>query len=1388
MGEDVSDMATTTSQLQAKLLALTGGKVDIMLDENTFKNSTQILREMADAWSDMDDISRASALELMGGKRQANVLSALIQNFDTVEKVIETSANSAGSALKENERYLNSIQGKIDQFTNATQAMWNDTLNSDVVKFFVELATQLVKIVDAVGPLNIALVGLFAYLEKQHGIFDGIFKPAGDALEELKRQLAKAEQDLTKAEEADLRRSTDKTAEKRRNAEERVNILRRRVQEASEEAVLDGIDESFDPEKAKRSLSAKKGQRTKRINKLQAEGKTFDEIQVDPMVQQYTRDVEEAQRALDEYNASIQRANATTVSATNVTGAHTSATWADIWAEITKTDATSESVLAITKQVVATKLANSALVQKGLATMVASGAITAETAAEAANLPITTLLTAGFYGLASGIKAATLAMWELMTTTPLGPILLAIVGAVAAITLLVKSIDSVWVTAAEAKENLEELNSEINDLESDLDSLNDELETTQERMEELLSKDSLSFVEQEELDNLRLQNEYLEKQIEMQELILKNKKEARLSTAKDVIGKTWNSNSYEKEDYQVDWDDGVIKNDNFWSVGLSGKDAIDKGLKRYEKTQENIDLYKMSYQTALEKYGSEHWITKQNEDKLNEFEDLLTKQAGGINMVLDDMSNIISENDLQYGDDKEINKFLDEYYAYTYKWQEAQGISTKSSAIASIFSDSSSESIKGLKETLSAIASDDSLNAAEKQTKALGLVNDAINSTTGDYDRLKTSMDIVGVTADQIARYFVQLSKTPDSSTVEGITAQYQKGVDALGRYTGQAADIIAEFTNLDGEVEQITWGSLFDDKGNTIDTQIAKVFHGADETPRNEFASIAKAVNEGKVSVDNAMKSFSISGVQAGYKLLENAVVEINSDIFKDLGDELSGLIDTFDEFGSALESVANSIELVNQAQAEMAYSGHVSVETALNLINSTEDWNKVLRIENGNITLVDGAMGILAQSKLNQIKTNLQLALSEAQAGLEQARLAESSGEVAKTLEESTTESVRQLAANMEYLSTLVGEFLNGNFLGAGSAAKAAKESSLKSTEYQKTSTTSSMSVADWEEKVSNIEAKLGILEGVDTPGEFENNYYSDKVSGGNDSPKDVVDDAFQKEMDYWENRIAANQAKYEQLQNEIDLLEAKGQKADASFYEEQMKLEGQRLELLNGQKAAAEAYLATVKEGSEEWWEAAKILNDLESEIDDVTASIVDLQDAIGEIANYKFEEFNTRLDNLVSKLSTIRDLIAPDGEENWFDDEGNWTEEGIAVVGSYIQELEFYKQGLEEVKDTLTEFENIGNGAEWSELSQAQRDAYANQFGIHSEQEYYEKTEELISQQYDFAESISDTEQSIVDMYESSIDATEEYIDTLIDGYSDYIDSVKEALDAERDYTL
>lgn len=167
-GEDVDGMANSVSELQKKLLALTGGKVNIMLDENTFKNTTEILREMSTVWDDMTDVNRAAALELLGGKRQANVLAAVIKNFDLVEDSIKTSSDAAGSAMAENEKYMSSIQGHIDQFTNAVQTMWMNFINADVTKFLVDVGTGLVSVVDKVGVLKstiLILLGVVAPLK-----------------------------------------------------------------------------------------------------------------------------------------------------------------------------------------------------------------------------------------------------------------------------------------------------------------------------------------------------------------------------------------------------------------------------------------------------------------------------------------------------------------------------------------------------------------------------------------------------------------------------------------------------------------------------------------------------------------------------------------------------------------------------------------------------------------------------------------------------------------------------------------------------------------------------------------------------------------------------------------------------------------------------------------------------------------------------------------------------------------------------------------------------------------------------------------------------------------------------------------------------------------------
>lgn len=99
----------------------------------------------------------------MGGKRQANILSSLISNFETVEEVIETSMNSSGSAMAENAKWMDSVAGKSEQLTNSMQAMWNNALNSDAIKYFLTVANNIIKVVDSVGLLTTALAGVATY-------------------------------------------------------------------------------------------------------------------------------------------------------------------------------------------------------------------------------------------------------------------------------------------------------------------------------------------------------------------------------------------------------------------------------------------------------------------------------------------------------------------------------------------------------------------------------------------------------------------------------------------------------------------------------------------------------------------------------------------------------------------------------------------------------------------------------------------------------------------------------------------------------------------------------------------------------------------------------------------------------------------------------------------------------------------------------------------------------------------------------------------------------------------------------------------------------------------------------------------------------------------------
>ena len=65
-GLETEGMVESTAKLREEIMALSG--VDIMLNDNTFKSTYQIMDELAKKWKDLTDIQQASVIELIAGK------------------------------------------------------------------------------------------------------------------------------------------------------------------------------------------------------------------------------------------------------------------------------------------------------------------------------------------------------------------------------------------------------------------------------------------------------------------------------------------------------------------------------------------------------------------------------------------------------------------------------------------------------------------------------------------------------------------------------------------------------------------------------------------------------------------------------------------------------------------------------------------------------------------------------------------------------------------------------------------------------------------------------------------------------------------------------------------------------------------------------------------------------------------------------------------------------------------------------------------------------------------------------------------------------------------------------------------------------------------------
>ena len=167
-------MANSVSKLREDVMALTNGKVDIMLDDSTFKSTYQIMEEISEVWDEMTDVDQAALLEMIGGKRNSDAVMSLIKNFDVAKAALQDALGSEGSAMAENDKWMDSIAGRVEQFKASFEALSASFIDSGFAKGVVSFGTTflegLTAIIEKLGSIPTLLATISGAISAIRGI------------------------------------------------------------------------------------------------------------------------------------------------------------------------------------------------------------------------------------------------------------------------------------------------------------------------------------------------------------------------------------------------------------------------------------------------------------------------------------------------------------------------------------------------------------------------------------------------------------------------------------------------------------------------------------------------------------------------------------------------------------------------------------------------------------------------------------------------------------------------------------------------------------------------------------------------------------------------------------------------------------------------------------------------------------------------------------------------------------------------------------------------------------------------------------------------------------------------------------------------------------------
>lgn len=1021
-----------------------------------------------------------------------------------------------------------------------------------------------------------------------------------------------------------------------------------------------------------------------------------------------------------------------------------------------------------------------------------TGNILETTTAELANATATnavavaegtaTTATVGFGTAIKGLGAS------LKSLAAAHPVLLAITAAIGAIYATVKIVDACTTSFDELKDKISNLKQEVSDSESTLKDYKTQLDEINQKITEINNQDSLSFTDEQELENLKNQKTELENMYNIE----KARHDLKQKELEDTANKYFNkkitpSLSKEYKDYSVVDEDGFEKK-------LTKLDIMNLAKERMLLNQSRLDTLNEEYNDKSNPSNKETKEYEKKKAQLEKARDDAKKTALDIQEEAKNQIEGLDSTSDTYKKVTEASQELSDALArLNNDWDSLSDKGKRedlSSKISKEAKNLSSDDMKNIDNYLSTL-SDDDLNilanvtfdentTVESLKEAIKAAQEEANKSSVDLsvktfdptslleesdDKSKDKATLADLQseADLLSTIQKELSENGkiSVSSMQNIIKQYPEAKDALGQYMLGIISQEELFAELEGVYE--------DDKDAYIKSVIEKA-----KTDEDFFNTLKTNYPE----LINQLGAVYGTDV-ANWTTMEQAKVNITAQAIQQIAN-------IYKEFYKAM-GVNDGIDFNIQATKNAISAGNPGAigGSLFSKSYSKSNFDKVVTDNNHKFKM----NGNDVSNAYKELQNNIDSVWNTAEKmknAIDDAAYNQINASIDTSwqgLGGSDSSSSSQTAEKLNWIERLINKIST-----AYSRLKNIVSDTTTTWLKRNNALSDSMSTLSYEINAQKqaYEYYMNAFSSYDL-----DDYYKNQIADGSisidviydDDLKDAISDCqdfydkaqdaktavqelgielkglaksrFDNVASEFEKKISHFKDYSDQLQKEMDIITTKGWFSSTSINESMKKVEQDNLDRLKQERNALMNTLNSavssgkIEKYSEDWY-------DMQSSIDSVTSSILDAEKALIEYDNairqIKWDAFDRTRDDVENLISETEFLVELLKDKGITDDNGNTTAEGKAAQALLVQKYQLYLNQAQKYKDEILKID-----------------------------------EELANNPYD--KELLDRKQDLIDKQQeaikSSISEKDAIKDLVNDGYNDLLNALQKVIDKQKE---